>query len=193
MIPWRTLALASLACCFGSAVRAAEPTVKPAGVYAFSLPGLSQRPEAKAKALLWCQGANLVGVVVPEAKSAECGTTSPRRSVPSALLLRDGRCDADGGTVSFGLLAARKAWVYEPSGRVPVEHTVWLLHRFEGSVKTGQLTGVLVYVDVNHPGFPFEKRSIAAPALPEDQASFADETAWRSGITQAFCLEAGEP
>jgi hypothetical protein len=193
MISRRTLALASLACCSGSAVRAAEPNVKPVGVYAFSLPGLSPRPEAKAKALLWCQGANLVGVLVPDAKSTECGTTSPRRSVPSALLLRDGRCDADGSTVSFGLLAARKAWVFEPSGRVPVEHTVWLLHRFEGSLKTGQLTGELVYVDVNHPGFPFEKRSIAAPALAEDQTSFPDEAAWRSGITQAFCLEAGQP
>jgi hypothetical protein len=192
MISRQTVALAVLACSCSSAVRAAEPTVKPVGVFAFSLPGLSQRPEAKAKTLLWCQGANLVGVVVPDAKSAECGT-SPRRSVPSAVLLRDGRCDADGGTVSFGLLAARKAWVYEPSGRVPVEHTVWLLHRFEGSLKTGQLTGVLVSVDVNHPGFPFEKRSIAAPALTEDQAPFADETAWRSGITQAFCLETGEP
>ena len=189
----RTLALVGLTCCLGSVSSASDPTVKPAGVYAFSLTGLSASPESKAKALLWCQGSSLVGVVVPDGQSKNCGAGSHRRSVPSALLLRDGRCESDGSTVSFGLLAARKAWVYAPSGRVPVERRVWLLHRFEGSLKGGQLKGVFVHVDINHPGYPFEKKSIEAEALSEEQGSFADETAWRSGITQAFCLEAGDP
>ena len=193
MTPWRTLALVGLTCGLGMVSSASETAVKPAGVYVFSLPGLSPSPEAKAKALLWCQGGNLVGVVVPDAQSKECGVASHRRSVPSALLLRDGRCESDGSTVSFGLLASRKAWVYERSGRVPVERKVWLLHRFEGSLKDGQLRGVLVHVDVNHPGYAFEKKSIEADSLSEEQGAFPDETAWRNGIAQAFCLEAGEP
>jgi hypothetical protein len=70
---------------------------------------------------------------------------------------------------------------------------VWLLLRFEGSVKAGQLTGALVQVDVNHPGLPFQRTSVEAEALPrEQQASFTDETTC-SGIAQTFCLAAGEP
>jgi hypothetical protein len=71
---------------------------------------------------------------------------------------------------------------------------VWLVLRFDGSLKAGQLTGALVQVDVNHPGLPFQKTSVEAEALPrEQQASFTDETTWRSGIEQTFCLAAGEP
>jgi hypothetical protein len=193
MTAWRTTVLVGLACCLGPVSKASEPGVRPAGVFAFSLPGLSASPAAKAKALLWCQGSNLVGVLVPDARSQDCSSASQRRSAPSALLLRDGRCESGGSTVSFGLLAARKAWVFEASGRVPVERKVWLLHRFEGSLQGGQLKGVLVHVDVNHPGYPFEKKSIEAETLSDEQAPFGDETAWRSGMAQAFCLEAGEP
>lgn len=183
------LVLAGIAGGLGSVSAATDPGVRAVGVYPITLPGLSG-PEASPKALLWCRGTDLVGVVVPDDKGNGC--SSPKRSAPGAMLLRDGRCDA-GGVVSFGFLVGRKAWVYGGTGRTPVERTVWLLHRFEGSVVAGQLKGVLVQVDVNHPGYAFQPTTVETGSLPEQQASFPDETTWRGGIDQAFCLAAGEP
>jgi hypothetical protein len=189
----RTLVVVVLASAGGlaSARGGAGADVKPAGAYPFVLPGLSAGPDARPKALLWCQGANLMGVVVPDERSHDCGTASQKR--PTALLLRDGRCELNSGAVSFGFLVARKAWVFEGGGRVPAEQTGWLLHRFEGSLKEGQLRGVLVQVDISHPGYAFEKKNVDVEALPAEQVSFADEAAWRSGIAQTFCLAAGGP
>jgi hypothetical protein len=190
----RRLLLVAIVGLLGSGSEAAEQGVKPLGAFPFVLPGSTATRDAQPKALLWCQGANLLGVVVPEAKSIDCGASGQKRSAPRALLLRDGRCDAGGGAVSFGLLVSRKAWLFESSVPKPQERTVWLLLRFEGSVKSGQLTGGLVQVDVNHPGMPFQKTSVEGGALSqEEQASFTDETTWRSGMTQTFCLAAGEP
>ncbi len=109
MMSWRMLVLAGFACCLGSVSAASEPGVRPVGVYPFALPGLMARPDARPKALLWCQGANLMGVVVPDDTGNDCGTASPKRSAPGALLLRDGRCESDGTMVSFGFLVPRKA------------------------------------------------------------------------------------
>ena len=193
MMSWRILVLIGAASCVGTVSAASDPSVKPVGTYPFVLPGLSVSPDAKPKALLWCQGVNLMGVVVPDEKSSECGTPSQKRSAPRAFLLRDGRCETAGSTVSFGFLVSRKAWLFEAAGGAPEERTVWLLHRFEGSLKAGQLRGVLVQVDVNHPGYSFQRKSVEVEALPAEQASFADDSAWRSGIAQAFCLAADDP
>jgi len=193
MKSWRMLVLIGLTGCFDSVSAAAESSVKPAGVYPFSLPGEPANPEAKSKALLWCRGANLVGVVVPDEKSSDCGTPSQKRMAPRALLLRDGRCEADGSSVSFGFLESHKAWVFESSGRTPEGRTLWLLHRFEGSLKGGQLKGSLVQVDVNHPGYSFQRKKVEVDALPGEQESFADESAWRASIAQTYCLAQGEP
>jgi hypothetical protein len=192
MIPWRTLVvLIGGAGWLASVPVASEPNVKPVGVYPFLLPGLSASPEATPKALLWCQGVNLMGIVVPDEKSNDCGTASQKR--PRAFVLRDGRCGAEGGAVSFGFLVSRKAWVFDSARRIPEERTVWLLHRFEGSLRAGQLKGVLVQVDVDHPGYSFQRKSVEVEALPGEQASFTDEATWRSGIAQTFCLAAGGP
>jgi hypothetical protein len=193
MMSWRVLVITGIAGCLASVPAASEPGVKPVGVYPFLLPGLVGSPDATPKALLWCQGGNLMGVVVPDEKTAECGSTPQKRPAPSAFLLRDGRCEPDGSTISFGFLVSRKAWVYESAGRTPEERTVWLLHRFEGSLKAGQLKGVLVQVDVNHPGYPFQRKSVEVEGLAAEQASFADDAAWHSGLAQTFCLAAGVP
>jgi hypothetical protein len=144
-------------------------------------------------ALLWCQGSKLVGVVVPDEKLNDCGSGSQKRSAARALLVRDGRCEGDGTSVSFGFLVSRKAWVFLEAGRAPEERTVWLLNRFEGSLKAGQLKGAMVQVDVNHPGFPFQRKSVEAEALQMEQASFSDEAAWRGSMSQTYCLSASEP
>jgi hypothetical protein len=191
MRSWLTLVILASAGGLASVSGASGADVKPAGTYPFLLPGLSASPQAKPKALLWCQGVNLMGVVVPDERSRDCGTASQKR--PTALLLRDGRCDPERGAVSFGFLVARKAWVFEGGGGVPAERIAWVLHRFEGSLKEGQLRGVLVQVDISHPGYAFEKKDVDVEALPAEQASFADEAAWRSGIAQTFCLAAGGP
>lgn len=194
MLLSRRLLLVGIVSCLGSVLEAAEESVEPLGVFPFALPGSAASRDVQPKAFLWCQGANLLGVVVPDTKSIDCRAAGQKRVAPQALLLRDGRCEAGGTAVSFGLLVSRKAWVFESSRRTPQDRTVWLVLRFEGSVKAGQLTGALVQVDVNHPGLPFQRTSVEAAALPsEQQASFANETAWRSGLAQTFCLAAGEP
>ena len=71
-------------------------------------------------------------------------------------------------------------------------------HAALGAMFAGRRIGktyiALVQVDVSHPGLPFQKANVEAEALPgEQQASFTDETAWRRGIEQTFCLAAGEP
>jgi len=193
MMSWRTLVLIGIAGCLASVSAASDPGVKALGAYPLPLPGLSANTGATPRVLLWCQGVNLMGVVVPDEKASGCGTASQKRVRPGAFLLRDGRCEADGGTVSFGFLVSRKAWVYESGGRVPEARTVWLLHRFEGSLRAGELKGALVQVDINHPGHPFQKTSAEVAALPSEQPSFTDEAAWRSGIAQTYCLATGGP
>jgi hypothetical protein len=130
-----------------------------------------------------------MGIVVPSDKPESCDGTQKK---PGAVLLRDGRCEADGTTVSFGFLLSRKAWVYEASGREPEERTLWLVHRFEGSLATDQLKGDLVQVDVNHPGFPFQKSKVDGASLG-GQSSFPDLASWRSSVSQSYCLATGEP
>jgi hypothetical protein len=175
----------------GAALVSPEPLASGAGVaaagaYSLALPGFSAGPAPPPKALLWCQGESLLGVVVPDEKSRDCGPASQRR--PRAVLLRDGRCGADGGAVSFGFLVSRTAWVVESASDKPEGRTMWLLHRFEGSVRDGRLSGVLVQVDISHPGRAFEKKSVAAPALVEEQPSFADEGSWRTDMGRRYCL-----
>jgi len=193
MMPWRALVLFGVVAGLSSVSAASEPGVKPVGVFPLLLPGDSVGGDTRPKAMLWCQGVTLMGVVVPDERSNDCGTASPKRLAPTAFLLRDGRCESDGTKVSFGFLVSRKAWVFESGGRTPVERKVWLLHRFEGSLKAGQLKGVLVQVDIHHPGYSFERKSVEVEALPGEQASFADEPAWLGGIGQTYCLAAGEP
>jgi hypothetical protein len=187
----RMLCLIGLAGGMALVSTAAEQGVKPVGAFPFVLPGQSATPGSPPRAHLWCQGVNLLGVVVTDEKANSCDRTAPKR--PTALLLRDGRCEPDGSALSFGFLVSRKAWVYESTGKEPDERTVWLLHRFEGSLKAGQLKGTLVQVDVNHPGYAFQKSPIEVDALTGPQSSFADESAWRSSIGQTYCLAAGEP
>jgi len=193
MMSWLILILIGVVSSLASGSVASEATVKPVGAYPFALPGLSVSPDGKSKALLWCQGVNLMGVVVPDEKSTACGTASPKRMAPGAFLLRDGRCESDGSTVSFGFLVSRKAWVFGAARGAPEERTAWLLHRFEGSLKAGQLTGVLVQVDVSHPGYSFQRKKVDVEAVPAEQASFTDGAAWHNGIAQAFCLAEDDP
>lgn len=186
----------ALICAWGgvaSLVTAAEPGVRGAGAFPFLVPGLSAGPSAKPVALLWCQAGKLLGVIVPDDKLNDCGSGSQKRSAPRALLVRDGRCEADGTSVSFGFLVPRKAWVFAEGGRAPGERTVWLLNRFEGSLKATQLKGAMVQVDVNHPGYPFQRKSVETEALQMEQASFSDESAWRGSMSQTYCLSASEP
>jgi hypothetical protein len=192
MLLSRLLLVALVGC--GSLSEGAEQAVKPLGAFPFALPGSTPSPGGQPRAMLWCRGSSLVGVLVPDTNAIDCTAGGQKRSAPRAILVRDGRCDAEGGALSFGFLVPRKAWVFEStSRRTPQERTVWLLLRLEGSVKAGQLAGTLVQVDVSHPGLPFQRTKVEANALPDEQASFADETAWRGGIEQAFCLATGEP
>jgi hypothetical protein len=189
----RTLAFIGMCCGLASSLSAAEPGVRPVGVFPFLVPGLSAGPSARPVALLWCQGSRLVGVVVPDEKLNDCGSGSAKRSAARALLVRDGRCEADGGSVAFGFLVSRKAWVFVEAGRAPEGRTVWQVNRFEGSLKSGQLKGALVQVDVNHPGYPFQRKGVEAEAVPTEQLSFADESAWRGSMSQTYCLSTSEP
>ncbi len=70
---------------------------------------------------------------------------------------------------------------------------MWLLNRFEGLLKAGQLKGALVQVDVNHPGYAFQRKVVEADALQGEQASFNDEASWRGSMSQTYCLSTSEP
>ena len=178
----------------GSAAQAAELSVRPLGAYPFLLPGLPSTLDAKPKALLWCHGVKLVGVVVPGEGRDGSGIAAQNRPAPTALVLRDGRCEPDGGGVSFGFLLPLKAWVFESPARTPPEErTAWLLHRFAGSLQAGVLKGVLVQVDVNHPGYSFRESRIEVDALPEAQASFTDENGWLGSVARTYSLAQSEP
>jgi hypothetical protein len=180
--------------CLGSAAEAAEPSVEPMGVFPFLLPGLQAPPDARPKVLLWCRGPKLVGLVVAAEGHARAGVARQSRPAPAALLLRDGRCEADRSGVSFGFLLPLKAWVFESQARTPpAERTTWLLHRFEGSARAGELKGLLVQVDVNHPGYAFRETRIEVDALSEPQASFTDESGWLGSVAQTYSLERGDP
>jgi hypothetical protein len=174
---------------------AAAPGVKAMGVYPLLLPGLQAIPAGRPKVYLWCQGLKLLGVMVPdESQLRPPATTTQGRLLPTAILLRNGRCDQQGGAVSFGFLLPMKAWIFGTAVRAaPEERTTWLLHRFQGTVNDGQLKGVLVQVDVNQPGFAFQEAKVEVPALGDDQASFADEKAWLEEITRTLSLVRSEP
>jgi hypothetical protein len=192
MIPLLVLVL--IGSSLGSVAQAAEPSVTPRGAYPFLLPGLPATPDAQPKVLLWCQGVKLVGVVVPGEGRDKSGIATQNRPAPTACVLRDGRCKPDGSGVSFGFLLPLKAWVFESPARTPPEErTAWLLHRFEGSLQAGQLKGVLVQVDVNHPGYSFRESRIEADTLPEVQASFADENGWLGSVARSYSLAQSEP
>src|SRR5262245_25228664 len=106
MLLSRRLLLVGVASCLGSAAQAADSGVKPLGVFPLALGGSAASRDASPKAFLWCQGASLVGVVVADTKSVDCSAAKQKRSAPRALVLRDGRCEAGGGAVSFGLLVS---------------------------------------------------------------------------------------
>ncbi len=176
------------------AEQAVGPGVKAAGVYPLLLPGLQAVPAGRPKVRLWCQGLKLVGVMVPDESQPKAVATTQGRSLPSAVLLRDGRCEADGGGVSFGFLLPMRAWIFDGGARTaPEERITWLLHRFQGTVSERRLKGVLVQVDVSHPGFAFQEAKVEAEALAEDQASFADEKAWLEDVGRALSLVRSEP
>jgi hypothetical protein len=187
----------------GSSLVAAEPVTEPAaapgvkavGVYPLLLPGLQAVPAGRPKVRLWCQGTKLLGVMVPDDSQQKAASTPQGRSLPSALLLRDGRCEAEGGGVSFGFLLPMRAWIFDSAVRAtsPEERTTWLLHRFQGTVSDQQLKGVLVQVDVNHPGFAFPESKVEVEALAEDQASFTDEKSWLADVARTFNLVRSEP
>jgi len=166
--------------------------VRPLGAFSLPLAGLSIEVGAKPRVLLWCQGLSLLGVVLPDDAKVECGSSSPRRQLARAFVARDGRCEADGRTISFGFLVSRKMWLFGAGGKGPEERSALLLHRFEGSVQEGRLNGSLVQVDVAHPGYAFQKRAVASEPLPNEQAGFPDEAAWQVGINQNYCVSLAE-
>jgi hypothetical protein len=174
-----------------SATWAADVT--PKGSFRFPMQGLAVDVGANARVQLWCQGLTLLGVFVPDDGTAECKTSSQKRQLPRGLVLRDGRCESDGKTLSFGFLVARKAWLYDAGRRVPAERVAFLLHRFEGAIADSRLTGSIVQVDVSHPGYAFPKKSVEVDQLPGDLGSFPDEAAWRSTLSQSLCLTTTEP
>jgi hypothetical protein len=174
--------------------QAATPGVKAVGIYPLFLPGLQAVPAGRPKVLLWCSGVKLLGVMVPGEPRQKASTGAQGRTLPSAILLRDGRCEADGSGVSFGFLVPMKAWVFEAAVRTPPEErTTWLLHRFQGTVSDRLLKGMLVQADVSHPGFAFREASVEVGTLAEDQASFADEKGWLEDMMRAFTLVHAEP
>jgi hypothetical protein len=187
------LVLVLVGCCLGQAAQAAEPSVKPVGAYSFRLPGLAASTDAKPRVLLWCHGVKLVGVVTPEGGHEDGGVVPQSKPLHAAFLVRDGRCEPDGGGVSFGFLVPLKAWVFESAGRGLEGRTTWLLNRFRGTLHGGQLKGVLVQVDVNHPGYSFQEHKIEAEAAPDAQASFADESEWHASMARAFSFAQSEP
>lgn len=181
----------------GSPARAAEPAVVPLGAFPLALPGLQVKPDARPRVLLWCRGVRLLGLMLPGDDVASAAPRPQGRAGAMAFLLRDGRCEAD-ERVSFGFLVPLKGWVFEGtagrSGRpVPEERVAWLLHRFEGSTKGGRLSGALVQVDVNHPGYPFRQATVEAERQPEDQTPFEDATAWLASVTRTFSLAQDQP
>ena len=124
MIPLAAVVLMGVSLVPGD--QAATPGVKALGVYPLSLPGLQAVPAGRPRVLLWCSGVKLLGVMVPDESSQKAGTVAESRSLPSAILLRDGRCEADGGGVSFGFLVPVKAWIFDTAVRTPPEeHTTW--------------------------------------------------------------------
>lgn len=176
------------------AAQAAPPGVNPVGIYPLSLPGVQAGPAGKPSVLLWCSGTKLLGVMVPGEMGETAASVAQSPSLPSAILLRDGRCEADGSRMSFGFLVPVKAWIYDAAVRTrPQERTTWLLHRFQGTVSDRLLKGVLVQVDVNHPGLAFREATVEVGAVAEDQASFADENGWREDVTRTFSLLDAEP
>src|SRR5512141_2607756 len=98
---------------FVAAEQAAGPGVKAIGVYPLLLPGLQAIPAGRPRVYLWCHGMKLLGVMVPDERQQKAVTTAQGRSLPSALLLRDGRCGTDGGGVSFGFVVPMKAWIFD--------------------------------------------------------------------------------
>jgi hypothetical protein len=174
--------------------QAAPPGVKAVGTYPLLLPGLQAVPAGRPKVLLWCSGVKLLGVMVPGELRQKASTGAQSRSLPSAILLRDGRCEVDGSGVSFGFLVPMKAWIFDTAVRTPPEErTTWLLHRFQGTVSERLLKGVLVQADVSHPGFAFRETKVEAGALAEDQGSFADENGWLEDVARTFSLVPAEP
>lgn len=177
-----------------SADQAATPGVNAVGIYPLFLPGVQADPAERPRVLLWCSGLKLLGVMVPGESRQKASTAAQSRSLPSAILLRDGRCEADGSGISFGFLVPLKAWIFDTAVRTPPEErTTWLLHRFHGTVSDRLLKGVLVQADVNHPGFAFREANVEVGALAEDQASFADENGWREDVARTFSLVHAEP
>jgi hypothetical protein len=176
------------------AEQAAGSGVKALGVYPLLVPGLQAVPAGRPKLRLWCNGAKLLGVMVPEESQQKVVTTAQERSLPSAILLRDGRCDADSGGVSFGFLLPVRAWIFDTAARTtPEVRTTWLLHRFQGTVSDRRLKGVLVQVDVSHPGLAFLEVKVEAGALGEDQASFTDEKGWLEDAARTLSVVHSEP
>jgi hypothetical protein len=168
--------------------------VKAVGVYPLLVPGLQAVPAGRPKLRLWCNGQRLLGVMAPEESQQKAVTASQERSLPSAVLLRDGRCDADSGSVSFGFLLPVRAWIFDTAARTaPEVRTTWLLHRFQGTVSDRRLKGVLVQVDVSHPGLPFLEAKVEAGALGEDQTSFADEKGWLEDVARTSNVVRSEP
>ena len=179
---------------FVPAEPAAGTGVKAIGVYPLLLPGLQALPAGRPKVSLWCHGVKLLGVMVPDEPQQKAVATTQARSLPSAVLLRNGRCETDGGGVSFGFLVPIKAWIFDTAVRTaPEERTTWLLHRFQGTAIDRQLKGVLVQVDVSHPGFAFPEAKVEVEALAEDQASFADEKGWLEDVARTLSIVRGEP
>ena len=186
--------LALLVLMGASLVPAAQAGVNAVGVYPLFLPGVDASPAAKPRVLLWCRGTTLLGVMVPGELNEQAGAAAQGRSLPSAILLRDGRCEADGSGVSFGFLLPMNAWVFDTAGTsAPEQRTTWLLHRFQGTVSDRLLKGVLVQVDVNHPGLAFREVEVEVGAVAAGQASFADENAWREDVARTFSLVDAEP
>jgi hypothetical protein len=186
--------LALMGASLSPADQAATPGVKAVGIYPLFLPGLQAVPAGRPRVLLWCSGVKLLGLMVPGESRQNTGTGAQSRSLPSAILLRDGRCEADGGGVSFGFLLPMKAWIFDTGVKTaPQERTTWLLHRFQGTVSDRLLKGALVQADVSHPGFAFREAKVEVGALAEDQASFADENGWVEDVARTFSLVHAEP
>ena len=176
------------------AEQAAGPGVKAIGVYPLLLPGLQALPAGRPKVSLWCQGTKLLGIMVPDETQQKAATAAQGRSLPSAVLLRNGRCESDGSAVSFGFLLPMKAWIFDNAARMPPEErTTWLLHRFQGTAGDRQLKGMLVQVDVSRPGSAFTDAKVEVEALSEQQASFADEKGWLEDVARTFSVVRGEP
>lgn len=192
MIPLAILVLISTS--LVPAEQAPTAGVKAIGIYPLLLPGLQAVPAGRPRVLLWCSGVKLLGVMAPDESRPKAGSGAPSRSLPSAILLRDGRCEADGTSVSFGFLVPVKAWLFDTGVRTPpAERTTWLLHRFQGTLSDRLLKGGLVQADVSHPGLAFREAKVEVGALAEDQAAFGSESAWLEEMARSFSLVNAEP